>query len=205
LGLSICQRLVTKMHGTIGITSEVGKGTTVTATIELPIVAEIAPVPQSDQRIQPSTKPGNTLHVLIVDDHAPNRILLQRQLEKLGHCAVTASDGCEALEKLADASFDLIICDYSMPNMDGPTLTRTIRSSDLPYRTLPILGYTASAQPEIRAHAIECGMDAVMIKPVDMATLETTLATTVSRRAHPGLPGLSGLALAPCGKTALAA
>lgn len=175
LGLTICRELATRMHGAIGIDSTLGEGTCVSGYLMLPVSAEL---PAS---IQPPTQPAapaprSALSILIVDDHAPNRVLLERQLQKLGHRVTSSCSGADALQLLARHRYDLVICDYSMPVMDGATFTQRLRGSRLNWRDIPVIGYTASAQPEIRRRALESGMNAVLVKPVNMATLAKTLA-----------------------------
>lgn len=110
------------------------------------------------------------MKLLIVDDHPTNLRLLRAQLESEGHTVVDASDGREALATL-EPSFDGIISDALMPNMDGFSLCLEIRR-DLRWRTLPFVIYTSTYNsPSDRSLAISAGADHYVLKPAPAAEL----------------------------------
>lgn len=174
LGLTICKRLARKMDGNIGIESHVGQGTRVVVHIVLPL-ANPSDTPEPTPPHDPALRLDNR-HILVVDDHGPNRMLLERQLRRFGATVTTAVNGDLALGLLKDHAFDLVICDYAMPVMDGAAFTEALRHSTLPWRDLPVLGYTASAQQDVRDRALASGMNDVLVKPVSAATLGAALA-----------------------------
>ena len=131
LGLTICRRLMTMMGGTIRLSSKAGQGSRFTARVRLPVARQPleTPVRTSD----PDTHDLAGLHVLVVDDHPANRILLASQLNTLGCVLETANDGEAAFarwerQRREGAPFDLILTDCSMPTMSGEDLARAIRA-----------------------------------------------------------------------------
>jgi two-component system sensor histidine kinase EvgS len=125
-----------------------------------------------------------SLHVLIVDDHSPNRLLLTQQLEMMGHQVTAAASGEEALEILhSGVSIDLITTDVTMPGMDGFELTRHIRHWELQHNMAPqpILGLTAHAQSSVVDKCREAGMNECLFKPVRSAQLHDAVNRLMGR------------------------
>lgn len=102
--------------------------------------------------------------ILIVDDSAVSRHLLGFTLRREGHTALSAIDGREALDVLADPAIDLVIADLSMPGMDGIALLRAIRERD-PVHRIRVLMLTASGQDQDREDACASGADDFLTKP----------------------------------------
>ncbi|WMD20795.1 response regulator [Achromobacter seleniivolatilans] len=183
LGLSICDRLVKKMGGTIQIESVLGVGTTMTARISLPVaVAPPEPVCNAEPA-EPAVPSGVGLHVLVVDDQATNVLLLQRQLEKLGHQVSCARNGLEALALVDQHKFDVVVCDCAMPVMDGYTFARMMRQRKDGSAVLPILGYTAGAHEAEIERARAAGMDQILIKPVNLGSLNRAIGGAMRLKA----------------------
>ena len=118
------------------------------------------------------------VHVLVVDDANTNRKMLCRSLKGIFHSIDQAVDGIDAVEKVRQSlqhhrPYDLILMDFFMPNMDGPTATKRIRS-DLGFKGL-IIGVTGNALPEDIHTFKTCGADKVLIKPVDIYVLRSVL------------------------------
>ncbi|MGY6268312.1 ATP-binding protein [Achromobacter denitrificans] len=179
LGLSICDRLVKKMGGEILIDSELGAGTTMAVRLSLPVApAQAESAPEAAPLMAPAPARAG-LDVLIVDDHASNVLLLQRQLEKLGHRVFSASNGLEALALVDQQKFDIVICDCAMPVMDGYTFARTLRQRGGPASAVPILGYTAGAHDIEVARARAAGMNEILIKPVGLDSLGRAIAAWI--------------------------
>jgi signal transduction histidine kinase/DNA-binding response OmpR family regulator len=122
LGLVISKRLAEFMGGAIWVKSVPGSGSSFFFSVTLP--ASDAPAPAHQ-----SPKPGILLarSVLIVDDNATNRGILEIQVKMWGMKSFSASSGAEALQKMAEQDFDVILMDLLMPEMDGFTLAREIR------------------------------------------------------------------------------
>ncbi|WP_454727087.1 MULTISPECIES: ATP-binding protein [Cupriavidus] len=191
LGLSISHNLVRKMGGEVTLESEPGRGTRVRVRLELPVCAAapaLAAPPGPSGTFAPFP-PG--LRVLVVDDHAPNRLLLVRQLQRLGIASCTAEDGALGLQAILRESPDLVICDCMMPVMDGFGLASAVRALHNAASRIPIIGCTASGQAEDHRRALAAGMNAVIVKPVGLAVLERTLRGYLGAGARPegGQPG----------------
>ncbi|WP_127113032.1 response regulator [Shimia sediminis] len=124
LGLAITNRLINLMHGTIWVDSVEGKGSTFGFQLTLPV--------EEDLSLSPPALPDSVRKILVVDDRAINRSLLEKQMEQMGASVVVCASGREALENLKD--IDLILTDYGMPDMDGLELTEALRAqgSDVP-------------------------------------------------------------------------
>lgn len=213
LGLAICRRLATAMGGRITLTSQPGQGTRVVVSLPLAIASTAAGMaatiaattaPGTAQPTEPAPPspmagcPRREASILVIDDHAPNRLLLHRQLEHLGHRVSTACDGREALAALDRASFDVIVCDCAMPVMDGLAFTRAVRARHDAHRCVPIVGCTASAVAGDHAAALAAGMDAVLVKPVGLQALDAAVSQACAGRpgpppaAAPQPPGQAG-------------
>ncbi|WP_022930964.1 hybrid sensor histidine kinase/response regulator [Treponema bryantii] len=171
LGLTIAKSLTEIMGGTIEVTSELGKGTefTVTVPLSIPSLTEI----EEEQDIFIYDFKGR--HILVVDDNELNREILVEALREENFIVDEAIDGSFAIEKLRDnqpGTYDLVILDLQMPVMDGYETTRIIRSfKDPKVAQIPIIALTADALPEEKTQAFNCGVNAYLVKPVDMPSL----------------------------------
>ena len=198
LGLTITKLLVSRMGGHIEVDSTPGVGTEFRAWMRLPIegletehpagptdLLEVAPVAATAEEAQ---APEDTLAVLVVDDDAVNRLVLQKLLSTLGHLATQKDTGRGALAVIEREEFDVVLTDLDMPDLDGFELTRRVR--DIEARDgrarLPIIAVTGHASPEWQARAREAGMSGMLTKPFTVgelaAEIEQVLASTPRRR-----------------------
>ncbi len=121
-------------------------------------------------------KAGRALHVLLAEDNAINQKLVARFLEKQGHSVVVSPNGQEALNAFARESFDLILMDVQMPEMNGYETTRAIRSKERgTSKHVPIIALTAHALKGDREICLEAGMDDYLGKPVRLEHLVAVL------------------------------
>ena len=179
LGLSISKQLVEMMGGLIGADSEPGKGSTFWFAVPFAKPTDEArfrPAPRSELR---------GLRVLIVDDHATNRRILEHHVESWDMEPEAAADGATALRALAAAadagrSFDLVLLDYQMPHMDGIELARRIRA-DSRFDAARLVMLTSLGRRGDAARAREVGIAGYLTKPVGSSLLFNTLATVVGR------------------------
>jgi two-component system chemotaxis response regulator CheY len=112
---------------------------------------------------------------LVVDDFSTMRRIVRNLLKELGFTNVDeAEDGAVAWQKLQGGSFDFVITDWNMPNMDGLTLLQTIRG-DANYKMLPVLMITAEAKKENIIAAAQAGASGYIVKPFTAATLNEKL------------------------------
>jgi two-component system sensor histidine kinase/response regulator len=121
-----------------------------------------------------------TLHILIAEDNAVNQTVATRLLAKLGHSFKLAHNGEEALALLSKHSFDLVLMDIQMPEMDGLTATRKIREQEsATFVHLPIIAMTAHAMTGDRELCIEAGMDGYVTKPINLQRLEDAISSAI--------------------------
>jgi two-component system, sensor histidine kinase and response regulator len=116
------------------------------------------------------------LRVLLAEDNAVNQRLALRLLEKRGHRVTIAGTGTEALHRLEEESFDVLLLDIQMPDIDGYAVARTVREREVAGDThLPIIALTAHAMKGDRERCLEAGMDAYLTKPVQANELYAVL------------------------------
>lgn len=132
------------------------------------------------ERIESMAEP---LRALVVDDIPANRLVAEEMLSELGWSVMTAVDGREGLQVLDSASFDLVVLDISMPGMSGIEMCQKIRANNA-YTELPVIAYTAHAQPEDRRNFIASGFNEVLIKPINRATLVSAVASATQHLAR---------------------
>jgi PAS domain S-box-containing protein len=133
--------------------------------------------------LQDAREPSASLRVLLVEDNRVNQRLATRLLEKRGHSVSLAADGREALVVLEKESFDLILMDLQMPEMDGFEATTAIRKNEKKSGThLPIVALTAHAMKGDREKCLSAGMDGYLTKPIRAHELDELLHTYVVRK-----------------------
>ena len=180
LGLAICARLVELMGGVIGVESEEGYGSTFWFTVRLALGSE-------DPNRPPSPRGELAgLRVLVVDDNATNRAVLEQMLSAWRIRVVTAEGGQAALRLLGEAAgrgeaFDLVVLDLNMPGMDGVAVARAITDDPTTARVRTVL-LTSSAQRGEAREAGEAGVDGFLAKPVRQSHLYDCLATVMGDR-----------------------
>lgn len=119
---------------------------------------------------------SKSYRILVVDDNAVNRLVAVKILDKLGYQTQTADNGLEALRALEQCSFDLILMDCNMPEMDGFEATRAIRfRKPSEQGNIPIVALTANAMSDDARVCKEAGMDDYLSKPIKQAVLEAKL------------------------------
>ncbi|MDX2218612.1 MAG: chemotaxis response regulator CheY [Burkholderiales bacterium] len=123
------------------------------------------------------------LKFLIVDDFSTMRRIVRNLLKEIGHQnADEAEDGAVALQKLKAGSFDFVVSDLNMPNMNGFELLRQIRADDK-LKSLPVLLVTAEAKKEDIVTAAQIGASGYIVKPFTKATLEEKLGKIIQKMA----------------------
>ncbi|WP_321476452.1 two-component regulator propeller domain-containing protein [uncultured Paludibaculum sp.] len=172
LGLAISAKIVDGMGGRLEVESEPGKGSTFRFWVRLQIVAPAEPAIPS--RLEPRAEaqvPGR-LKVLVAEDNPVNRKLVERLMSKRGHEVVAVSDGKQAVDRVSNEPFDVVLMDVQMPGMDGLEATRQIRNLEIALgRHVPILALTANAMKGDEGLCLEAGMDGFLTKPYEAEKL----------------------------------
>ncbi len=166
LGLAISRQLVELMGGTMKVESVEGQGSEFSFTVPFQ-VGDPERIKPTRRAAQPSQK-GQPQHILLVEDNAANVSVARALLNKLGHRMTLAENGQEALEALREMSFDTVLMDLEMPDMDGLEATRRIRAGEAGKEAseVPIIAMTAHALTGYREKSLEAGMNDYLSKPV---------------------------------------
>ncbi len=182
LGLAICKLLVERMDGEISASSELGQGSRFWFRTPMPVAST-----------QPSNRTFASLRgkrVLVVDDNATNRKILDRQLDWAGMkvtCVLCGKDAIETLRTFSHQPFDIAILDVHMPDEDGLTLARKIREEEH-FRAFPLIMLTSFRDGETRNALQQLGAQAFLSKPVRQAHLLRTIAELLGEKKQAALP-----------------
>ncbi len=190
LGLVICKRLVELMGGQIGVTSEPGRGTTFQFTVRAPACSETAEAGLVASRpaaaeLDRGTAERFPARILLVEDNAINQKLALKVLERMGYPADLAGNGIAALQALERQSYDIVLMDIHMPQMDGLDATREIRLRGAGSSTSPwIIAMTADAMQGDRERCLDAGMNDYIAKPMQLQAVQEAIAAWGTRSRH---------------------
>ncbi|TDM51835.1 response regulator [Aliivibrio fischeri] len=184
LGLAICQRLVHMMDGTITVNSQYGLGSEFSFNIQLDkaTTKEInyllskEKIEQQKDIEQQKNCVFSDANILVVEDNHANQIVIKNTLNYAGYSIDIAQNGKEAITKAINTQYDLIFMDISMPEMDGMTATKKIRSLSDTHQNMPIIALTAHALSGDKERFIEAGMTDYLSKPFNRSDLLECLA-----------------------------
>lgn len=186
LGMPIVKSLVTRMNGSITVSSELDRGSlfVVTLPLECASFADAPAAPAPEAGSDPTAGLAG-LRLLLAEDNELNREIAQTMLEQFGAQVIPARDGQEAVDAFvasAPGSFDAILMDMQMPRLDGCGAARAIRALPRPdAATVPIVAVTANAFAEDIAQTTQAGMNAHVSKPIDYKALAVTLCRLLGR------------------------
>lgn len=191
LGLTISKQLIEIMGGSIHVTSQPDRGTTFWFTLNLEKQAEPATSATSAMELQTAViKPfpleqrhrSFVRRILIAEDNEVNQIVARSMLEAQGYEVDIVTNGREAVEAVVMSSYDLILMDCQMPEMDGITACQIIRQREEgTTRHIPIVALTAHAMQGERERCLRAGMDDFLSKPFRPSDLKAALARALPK------------------------
>ena len=176
LGLTIAKSLIDMMNGTIEVQSEKGVGSVFTITLNFKHAPKSKEVPIQIQSGAAVVETTGT-RVLVVEDNAVNRMVIERQLLSLGYSPDVAEDGKKGLERWRTGDYAMILSDCHMPVMNGFEMTGEIRreENERGLKRTPIIAITANALQGEAELCYAAGMDAYLSKPVRLEDMKKTL------------------------------
>lgn len=193
LGLAISRRLAEMMGGKVGVVSRPGQGSTFWLRLELDPASEqvaTSAMPGAGPQLNAAESPLDVTqlkrrlqgaHILLVEDNKLNQEVACELLKLVEISIDIAENGLQALQKLEQSRYDLVLMDMQMPVMDGLTATRKIRQLSHLDR-MPILAMTASALASDRELCLQAGMNDFLAKPIEPEQLWSALANWIDRR-----------------------
>jgi PAS domain S-box-containing protein len=178
LGLAITRQLARLMGGDVAVQSKLGEGSVfhltfiAGASVAKPDSAEAGNGSEA-AAVEARMHPIRGARVLLVDDNAVNRQVVKLFMAQVAPRIVEAKNGEEALARLAEQPFDIVLLDIHMPVMDGRETIARIRASDQPWKDIPVIALTADAMSGDRERYLGIGMNDYISKPIDARELAT--------------------------------
>ena len=176
LGLAITKAITEAHHGTISAHSA-GKGRGSSFEVILPGTLPVPVQKGAEAPPKAGGEPKRSLRILLVEDHADTRNLLQKLLARRGHIVLPASDISTAKEIAKGAHIDLLLTDVSLPDGDGRTLLELVRSEKGRVGAVVMSGHGSEKATQ---ESLSAGFDAYLTKPVSLESLESTITRVVS-------------------------
>ncbi len=174
LGLAITRRLARLMGGDITVDSQPCEGSTFYLTFMAESGVKLRPAPDQPAEVAPNDnklRPVMNARLLLVDDNPVNRQVVRLFMAQLAPEIVEAVNGEEALARLAEQPFDIVLLDVHMPVMDGREAIKRIRTGGQPWKDIPVIALTADAMSGDRERYLDMGMSDYIPKPIDAREL----------------------------------
>lgn len=180
LGLSIVKRITELQGGTIDLESELGKGTSFMVKLPYTIV-EHSDNDYQNNEVENNLSLDTVMNVLVVEDNPINQMIIQKILHDWGAITHMANNGLEAVEMIRISTYDIVLMDIEMPELNGYEATKAIRSLNAQGATVPIMAMTAHASSTEKEKCKAAGMDDYMSKPFNQDDLKRTLLRLTGR------------------------
>jgi CheY-like chemotaxis protein/HPt (histidine-containing phosphotransfer) domain-containing protein len=195
LGLAICKRIIDQMGGRIGAKSIVGQGSTFMFAVTLPVTELAIEVEAGADSAIADLKAhimtlGRPLRILLAEDNPTNQLVGRQLLREFDANVSVASNGVEAVRSAGEFSYDLILMDMRMPEMNGIEATHAIRARAGAHAQVPIVALTANAYAEDVKACLDAGMNGFVSKPVRKSALAEAILRSLM-----GAPAASPRAL----------
>ncbi|MDE2084648.1 MAG: response regulator [Xanthomonadaceae bacterium] len=187
LGLALSRKIVEAMGGDLRVESEIGKGSRFWFELDLERCAALS----VDSPAHPNETRPAAMRILVVEDNRTSSALIRELLLLDGHQVEVCDSGIAALERLTRDSFDVLLLDYNLGDMDGVQVLRTYRFGRVD--AVPALFLTADATAQTSARLLEAGAAGIVYKPVTRSSLRDALARLSDR----GTAAASPTAFAP--------
>ncbi len=200
LGLAITKQLVELMGGTIAASSREGAGSRFWFDLPLPRAAQ-AIIPEREANWTAQNASTRMLRVLVVEDNAVNQQVAQLILTKAGHEVDVVDSGRKAIEAVQAKTYDIVLMDIQMSDIDGIEATARIRALAPPVRDLPIIALTANALSGAREEYLAAGMNGYISKPFNPRDLLKTLDRIGASPAGDAATAAASDAAVPPGQT----
>ncbi|MCR4690700.1 MAG: response regulator [Lachnospiraceae bacterium] len=184
LGMAIVTRLLDMMGSKLNMESEYGKGSVFSFSVKQRVIDD-SPMGNYEDKIRRQSQAGSDqvgvyapgASILVVDDNEMNLKVASNLLKRNGIVPDMVTSGYEAIVAMGKKTYDLVLLDHMMPNMDGVETLRKLREKDLIPEGTAIIALTANAVLGARDHYLEKGFDEYLSKPIEVARLEEILKT----------------------------
>ncbi len=189
LGLSIVRRLVDLMGGTLAIESEVSQGTKVYVQLPFQIAIHRSQTPPEETCLRERVTLAVSPMALVIENDEVNRVALAQMLRNLGLTVRVVADAEAGLAALRAAPCDVVLLDIQLPGMNGMEVARTLRTSPeyAELAGIPLIALTAFVMDDHKESIMASGVDAYLVKPVELPDLRAVLGTLLGH-AVPGAP-----------------
>jgi CheY-like chemotaxis protein len=181
LELMLAERSIDAMAGKLEARANQGAGLTVAFEIAAPAADAEGAVGAAFEELAPA----RSAHILVVDDNATNRMVVEALCEMFDCSTESVVDGVEAVEAARAGRYDVILMDIKMPRMDGVTAAKEIRKLPAPAGKVPIIALTANADTDEVAQYLAAGMRSVVEKPIKPDRLLEALDSALAERMSP--------------------